>query len=546
MTGRPAAQCRAYGVCMRTLVVAYEYPWPANSGSRLRLLTTLHALCRGGPTDLFSITPDDADRLRRAGSIVRARERRPGHGPAGWGPASEASPIRCSRRRFRSATADRVSRALARFATGSYDLVWCFDVRAWVLAGTPRPGTNGARPRRPRALQDQGPPRRSTPPTVRPIRVRGAGVGLPPFVDGSAWPGRAFSQLEARRWARLYRSASTASRSNRCLQPTRRRSGQRRAACSGWRSCPMRTHVPTGRSDGPTSGRRRSSCSTARCGTHRMPTPRGGWSARLLRHCATWFPTPASVSSGWAIRTRSASTILPATTVVGPVPDIVTELSRADVVVVPVRFGSGTRVKIIEAFAHRIPVVSTTLGAEGLGVEDGRHLLLADTAQGLACGLRPAAHRAGSAPTAGGRRAPALPRRVRARRSSRARSPQVAQAAVAGGRWRRRESHCWWPTTCRGRRSAAGSSAWPRSWRPWHRWPTSTCSSSTTSAVRSIVVPPAVPVLRSTGVPVSPYVPAAPMAPGMGGPPGRPARGGHGPSRPCPATGPAGLGPSAL
>ena len=69
---------------------------------------------------------------------------------------------------------------------------------------------------------------------------------------------------------------------------------------------------------------------------------------------------------------------------VGPVPDITTELRRADMVVVPIRFGSGTRVKIIEAFAHRIPVVSTTLGAEGLGVEDGRHLLLADTAQGLA------------------------------------------------------------------------------------------------------------------------------------------------------------------
>ena len=74
----------------------------------------------------------------------------------------------------------------------------------------------------------------------------------------------------------------------------------------------------------------------------------------------------------------------PATTVVGPVEDIVTELRRADVVVVPVRFGSGTRVKILEAFAHRIPVVSTTLGAEGLGLVDGRHLLLADSAQGLA------------------------------------------------------------------------------------------------------------------------------------------------------------------
>ena len=45
---------------------------------------------------------------------------------------------------------------------------------------------------------------------------------------------------------------------------------------------------------------------------------------------------------------------------------------------VPVRYGSGTRVKILEAFAHRIPVVSTTIGAEGLDVTDGLHLLIAD------------------------------------------------------------------------------------------------------------------------------------------------------------------------
>jgi glycosyltransferase involved in cell wall biosynthesis len=70
--------------------------------------------------------------------------------------------------------------------------------------------------------------------------------------------------------------------------------------------------------------------------------------------------------------------------VVDHVPDISTELARADVVVVPVRFGSGTRVKILEAFSHRIPVVSTTIGAEGLGARDGVHLLIADDARTMA------------------------------------------------------------------------------------------------------------------------------------------------------------------
>jgi glycosyltransferase involved in cell wall biosynthesis len=65
-------------------------------------------------------------------------------------------------------------------------------------------------------------------------------------------------------------------------------------------------------------------------------------------------------------------------TVVGEVPSMEEELARTSVAVVPVRYGSGTRVKILESFAHRVPVVSTTLGAEGLGVQDGVHLLLAD------------------------------------------------------------------------------------------------------------------------------------------------------------------------
>ena len=74
----------------------------------------------------------------------------------------------------------------------------------------------------------------------------------------------------------------------------------------------------------------------------------------------------------------------PRVAVTGRVPDMAAELARADVVVVPVRYGSGTRLKILEAFAQRVPVVSTPLGAEGLGAVDGVHLLLGDTAAALA------------------------------------------------------------------------------------------------------------------------------------------------------------------
>ena len=68
----------------------------------------------------------------------------------------------------------------------------------------------------------------------------------------------------------------------------------------------------------------------------------------------------------------------------GPVPDAIPELARAQVAVVPILAGSGTRLKILEAWGAALPVVSTTLGAEGLPVENGRNLLLADTADGFA------------------------------------------------------------------------------------------------------------------------------------------------------------------
>ena len=73
----------------------------------------------------------------------------------------------------------------------------------------------------------------------------------------------------------------------------------------------------------------------------------------------------------------------PDVSVVGRVPSMEPELALADVVAVPIRYGSGTRLKILEAFAHRIPVVSTTIGAEGLDVRDGEHLLVADGTDGF-------------------------------------------------------------------------------------------------------------------------------------------------------------------
>jgi glycosyltransferase involved in cell wall biosynthesis len=69
---------------------------------------------------------------------------------------------------------------------------------------------------------------------------------------------------------------------------------------------------------------------------------------------------------------------LPGVEVTGTVPSIVPHLAEAQVLAVPLESGGGTRLKILEAFAAGLPVVSTPVGCEGLGVRDGEHLLIAD------------------------------------------------------------------------------------------------------------------------------------------------------------------------
>ena len=64
----------------------------------------------------------------------------------------------------------------------------------------------------------------------------------------------------------------------------------------------------------------------------------------------------------------------PRVQVTGPVDDAVRELAAAQVAVVPIQSGSGTRLKILEAWAARTAVVSTPLGAEGLGAGDALQL----------------------------------------------------------------------------------------------------------------------------------------------------------------------------
>jgi polysaccharide biosynthesis protein PslH len=70
--------------------------------------------------------------------------------------------------------------------------------------------------------------------------------------------------------------------------------------------------------------------------------------------------------------------------IVGAVPDVRPYVRRAAMFVVPLRMGSGTRLKILEGLAAAKGVVSTTVGCEGINVVADEHLLVADTAAALA------------------------------------------------------------------------------------------------------------------------------------------------------------------
>ena len=70
-------------------------------------------------------------------------------------------------------------------------------------------------------------------------------------------------------------------------------------------------------------------------------------------------------------------------TLIADAPDVLSHYARARAVVVPLLAGGGTRIKILEAAFAQRPVLSTAIGAEGLGFNDGRELLLFEDAAGF-------------------------------------------------------------------------------------------------------------------------------------------------------------------
>jgi glycosyltransferase involved in cell wall biosynthesis len=84
---------------------------------------------------------------------------------------------------------------------------------------------------------------------------------------------------------------------------------------------------------------------------------------------------------------RDLAAGLPHMKIVGWVPSVIPYLNSARVSVVPLRYGAGTKRKIVQAMMVGTPTVTTSVGAEGLGIRDGREALVADDPSEFAAGI---------------------------------------------------------------------------------------------------------------------------------------------------------------
>jgi polysaccharide biosynthesis protein PslH len=359
----------------RILVVGQDLPWPTNSGSFLRLANVIEALAEIADVEFFAPVidlreipkelPDEASVTRWTGvpysgpsSSYSVRER------ASW--AASGLPLEVFRLDF-----DEPRRHFDSWVQGEYDLVWYSMAHMYATLGRPSLG--------PAVvdlvdLEDRK--------IITRIENRAHGSAAPRTISalGHRWFAEWQGRVNARRWHRLQADIS---RQAAAVVVCSDLDASRLAVPNSW-------VVPNGYDPpaNPVGSVAVTSPPTVLLQGRLDYAPNVDGAIWLVDEVAPRLRAlvpDARIrlvgTPGYAVARLQH---LPEVEVVGQVADMPPQLALADVIAVPIRYGSGTRVKILEAFAHQIPVVSTTLGAEGLDVVAGEHLLVADTADQFA------------------------------------------------------------------------------------------------------------------------------------------------------------------
>ena len=361
---------------MKILVVAEEYPWPANDGYRQRLDHMVRGLARAGEVDLSGLCPSgtecadppDIENLGRVTSSPRVV--RPGRE---W--LREWSTSSLPRRVLDFDWTEPI-RSLEQWDLKP-DLVWYSHVHTWVpthhlFPDTPSIVDFDNLENLATAL------RRRQPPLLTP----GAGPAVRAGEVAKWMKVQALDTVDQRRWTNTQR---------RCSQAV-----DRVVVCSsldvGRAGVDNVVAVPNG-AEVPESVR-----------SDRRPL--AGDSPTLLFVGALDYEPNADAVSWFVrdvfplVRTRRPEAIVrvvgrgasrlswlegvPGVELVGEVPSVPPELDRADATVVPIRLGAGTRLKVVEALANRVPMVTTRKGCEGIDLVAGKHALISDDPRGFA------------------------------------------------------------------------------------------------------------------------------------------------------------------
>jgi polysaccharide biosynthesis protein PslH len=348
----------------RILCVADEFPWPPTSGYRIRLMTMLAGLAEVGDIDLFC-------------SIAERPDVAEGEHPT---PPGIARLYVHRRDRFRPTlngfvrwSLSRLPRAVAwidwcgahgtlqSWAPSHYDLVWFSHCHTW--AGVPRPAGEAT-------IVDFD--------NLEDEKLRSlVALRRRRVLEGSIRAtlrtrlGTLLDRLDIGRWRRLQQRAAARSRAV--------------VVCSEADRARLRAAnpivVPNGFAGDAVERVAGAAPVFTMVGLMTYPPNEDG--ARFFATQVLPLVRATEADAIFRIVGRDDGLLVdldsvPGVERTGEVADVGRLLSDTTAVVVPLRAGSGTRVKILEAFAGGLPVISTTLGCEGLDVRDGVELLIAD------------------------------------------------------------------------------------------------------------------------------------------------------------------------
>ncbi|MBC2717617.1 MAG: glycosyltransferase [Desulfobacteraceae bacterium] len=104
----------------------------------------------------------------------------------------------------------------------------------------------------------------------------------------------------------------------------------------------------------------------------------------IIREQATKSFEVHIVGTGITKKLTTILSAIPNVNIIGTVPNVAPQYSAAGAMIVPVRAGGGTRIKVLEAFAHQCPVVSTKFGVEGIAGHHEEHFLSSESDEDFA------------------------------------------------------------------------------------------------------------------------------------------------------------------